>query len=185
MITKENGLRYAKLIHVSVDNGKTENSNKVYIMEELSDGRIKCEYGRVGKALTTEYKPSNKWADIDKTVIILNGGTTNNNPERLGTLNKHLNNLNDNGIVVQSFHEPDLNNALTAICFLVDERVWNRELYLDFKPETLPWSNKKPSEKALSHLEEKNKKNYAHWEEKIGNKRNVFLRDFLPKFRLA
>ena len=34
MITKENGLRYAKLIHVSVDNGKTDNSNKVYIMEE-------------------------------------------------------------------------------------------------------------------------------------------------------
>ena len=66
MITKENGLRYAKLIHVSVDNGKTENSNKVYIMEELSDGRIKCEYGRVGKALTTEYKPSNKWDSVLK-----------------------------------------------------------------------------------------------------------------------
>ena len=52
MITKENGLRYAKLIHVSVDNGKTDNSNKVYIMEELSDGRIKCEYGRVGKNMS-------------------------------------------------------------------------------------------------------------------------------------
>lgn len=66
MITKENGLRYAKLIHVSVDNGKTDNSNKVYIMEELSDGRIKCEYGRVGKAMTTEYKPSSKWSSVYK-----------------------------------------------------------------------------------------------------------------------
>ena len=66
MITKENGLRYAKLIHVSVDNGKTDNSNKVYIMEELSDGRIKCEYGRVGKSLTTEYKPSSKWSSVYK-----------------------------------------------------------------------------------------------------------------------
>ncbi len=66
MITKENGLRYAKLIHVSVDNGKTDNSNKVYIMEELSDGRIKCEYGRVGKNLVTEYKPSNKWDSVLK-----------------------------------------------------------------------------------------------------------------------
>jgi len=64
MITKENGLRYAKLIHVSVDNGKTDNSNKVYIMEELSDGRIKCEYGRVGKNMVTEYKPSNKWDSV-------------------------------------------------------------------------------------------------------------------------
>ena len=66
MITKENGLRYAKLIHVSVDNGKTDNSNKVYIMEELTDGRIKCDYGRVGKSLTTEYKPSSKWDSVYK-----------------------------------------------------------------------------------------------------------------------
>ncbi len=66
MIIKENGLRYAKLIHVSVDNGMTSNSNKVYIMEELSDGRIKCEYGRVGKSLVTEYKPSSKWDSVLK-----------------------------------------------------------------------------------------------------------------------
>ena len=66
MITKENGLRYAKLIHVSVDNGKTDNSNKVYIMEELADGRIKCEYGRVGKSLTTEYKDNSKWSSVYK-----------------------------------------------------------------------------------------------------------------------
>lgn len=64
MIVKENGLRYAKLIHVSVDNGLTSNSNKVYIMEELPDGTIKCEYGRVGKSLTTEFKPSHKWDSV-------------------------------------------------------------------------------------------------------------------------
>jgi poly [ADP-ribose] polymerase len=64
MITKDNGLRFAKLIHVSVDNGKTDNSNKVYIMEELSDGRIKCDYGRVGKSLVTEYKPKAKWDSV-------------------------------------------------------------------------------------------------------------------------
>lgn len=64
MITKENGLRYAKLIHVSVDNGKTDNSNKVYIMEELSDGRIKCDYGRVGKNMATVFKTKNEWDKI-------------------------------------------------------------------------------------------------------------------------
>lgn len=64
MITKENGLRYAKLVHVSVDNGKTEQSNKVYIMEEQTDGRIKCEYGRVGKGMTTVYKQSYEWNKI-------------------------------------------------------------------------------------------------------------------------
>jgi len=66
MITKDNGLRYAKLIHVSVDNGKTGNSNKVYIMEELTDGRIRCDYGRVGKELTIEYKDKSKWDTVYK-----------------------------------------------------------------------------------------------------------------------
>jgi len=64
MIVKENGLRYAKLVHVSVDNGMTDNSNKVYIMEELSDGRIKCDYGRVGKNMTTVYKSKHEWDKI-------------------------------------------------------------------------------------------------------------------------
>ena len=76
MITKENGLRYAKLIHVSVDNGSTSNSNKVYIMEELTDGRIKCEYGRVGKSLVTEYKPSSKWDSVLKQKLSKTKGYT-------------------------------------------------------------------------------------------------------------
>jgi poly [ADP-ribose] polymerase len=76
MIVKENGLRYAKLIHVSVDNGMTSNSNKVYIMEELSDGRIKCEYGRVGKSLVTEYKPSSKWDSVLKQKLSKTKGYT-------------------------------------------------------------------------------------------------------------
>ncbi len=66
MITKDNGLRYAKLIHVSVDNGKTGNSNKVYIMEELADGRLRCDYGRVGEALKIEYKDKSKWDAVYK-----------------------------------------------------------------------------------------------------------------------
>jgi len=76
MIVKENGLRYAKLIHVSVDNGMTANSNKVYIMEELTDGRIKCEYGRVGKSLVTEYKPSSKWDGVLKQKLSKTKGYT-------------------------------------------------------------------------------------------------------------
>lgn len=64
MITKENGLRYAKLIHVSVDNGKTDNSNKVYIMEEQSNNKIKCEYGRVGRDMKVEFKDSYKWDSV-------------------------------------------------------------------------------------------------------------------------
>lgn len=64
MITKDNGLRYAKLIHVSVDNGLTAQSNKVYIMEELGDGKIKCDYGRVGKDMVTVYKSTSEWNKV-------------------------------------------------------------------------------------------------------------------------
>ena len=76
MITKDNGLKYAKLIHVSVDNGKTGNSNKVYIMEELADGRIKCDYGRVGKELTTEYKDRSKWDTVYRQKLSRTKGYT-------------------------------------------------------------------------------------------------------------
>lgn len=61
MITNEKGLRFAKLMHVSVDNGHTDNSNKVYIMEELENGTIKCEYGRVGNSMAVDIKPASKW----------------------------------------------------------------------------------------------------------------------------
>lgn len=64
MIVKEDGLRYAKLIHVSVDNGKTHQSNKVYIMEEQSNGTIKCTYGRIGARMTEVTKGSHEWNKI-------------------------------------------------------------------------------------------------------------------------
>ena len=69
MVTKEDGLRFAKLMHVSVDNGKTNQSNKVYIMTEETDGRIKCEYGRVGSTLSIAYKGSHEWNKIYKQKI--------------------------------------------------------------------------------------------------------------------
>jgi len=69
MITKDGGLKYAKLIHVSVDNGLTAQSNKVYTMEEQTDGQIKCEYGRVGKNLVTVYKSSYEWDKVYKSKV--------------------------------------------------------------------------------------------------------------------
>lgn len=70
MITNKDNLRYAKLIHVSVDNGTTTNSNKVYIMQEQADGRIKCEYGRVGATnLRLEYKNSSEWDKVYKSKL--------------------------------------------------------------------------------------------------------------------
>lgn len=128
----------------------------------------------------------NKWRKKDKTFIILNGGTTNDSisDKWYGSLQKSRDILYANGILFAEFYEPDLNNALTSICFLVDERVWNKELYQDFVPEVLPWSKNKPSEKKLLELENRNKVNYEYWVTKIGGETNAFLRKFLKDKKL-
>ena len=72
-----------------------------------------------------------------KTWIILNGGTTRDvgismeNGIEAGTLNQIRLGLESNNIFHSFFREPDLNYALTAVCFIADERVWNFEKYPD------------------------------------------------------
>ncbi len=132
-----------------------------------------------------------KWAKKDKTFIILNGGTTNDSIDikRQGTLNKHRNTLFLNDIIISSFCEPDLGDQLTAVVFLVDERVWNRELYPDFKSAAYPWSEKgrsyKPLDREVETYEKSEARNKAAWQDKIGGPKNEFLRTFLKDFRLA
>ena len=74
-------------------------------------------------------KAYQKWAKDDKTFIILNGGTTNNNEERYGTLNYAESELYSMGVNIATFHEPDLGDQLTAIVFLVDERIYDYAKY--------------------------------------------------------
>jgi hypothetical protein len=70
-----------------------------------------------------------------------------------------------------------LNDALTAIVFLVDERVFNKKKY----PEP-----KYPAEIGTKELERvPTIKETAAWVKSIGGKKNVFLRNFLMNFRLA
>lgn len=147
-------------------------------------GHCCIEYQQKIKKLPQRESIYNKWATKDKTFIILNGGTTNDNLENYGILQKNRDLLIDNNILFAEFREPDLNNSLTSICFLVDERVWNRDEYPDFVPETIPYSKRKPSEKVLLQLEERNNINYKHWVEKIGGQSNAFLREFLKTKKL-
>jgi hypothetical protein len=135
------------------------------------------QYGHAVVEYTNKYfgdEEYQKWSKVDKTFIILNGGTTNNNESQLGTMNQYLQTLVDNEIKIETFHEPDLGNQLTAIVFLVDERVFNRIKYPDFETSVLG---------ALNTW--KYKREYKGWIKKIGGEKNVFLRDFLKNFRLA
>lgn len=70
-----------------------------------------------------------KWSQKDKTFIVLNGGTTNSDVNKLGTLNGLVGVLQSLGIKYSTFHEPDLGDVLTSVNFLLDERVWDKENY--------------------------------------------------------
>lgn len=138
------------------------------IQQGIQFGHAVVEYG-LDYGHTPEYQ---KWADKDKTFIILNGGTTNDKISTetglpFGTLNNHeLILANELDIPTSRFTEPDLGDQLTAIVFLVDEYVWDTETY----PE--------PEE------------NEAHpiWMDDFSIIQLQFifkLRDFLKGFRLA
>lgn len=153
---------------------------------------------RVGGNMLNVY---NEWANNHKTVILLNGGTTNDNPdittgEYKGTLNQHKETLKINGVTVASFYEPDLGDQLTAVVFLVDERVFNKKDYLDFEDWLFEnykdYLNVKGNKNAYQIAQEVmnsksnyDKEVYQQWVNMIGGEKNVFLRQFLKNFRLA
>ena len=166
----------------------------------------------------------NEWANDHKTVILLNGGTTNKKTTvsrhelweneddglPLGSLNQHALTLDKSGIDFAIFHEPDLGDQLTAVVFIVDERVFNRKDYPNFKDWleekiiSSPVGDLSKDENLIKHynknsyleklinfkefveIEKKNgNDHYFEWTEFLGGKKNVFLRDFLKNFRLA
>lgn len=148
------------------------------IQQAIQFGHGVVEYMRHHYSYCEE-TPCNKWADEDKTFIILNGGTTNNKPESLGTLNKHCTTLQENGVVFSTFQEPDLGDQLTSVNFLVDERVWDKEKY----PDRDLSGNLIISTNMLAvHQTPESEESYT---KRLGGERNVFLREFLKQFRLA
>jgi hypothetical protein len=142
------------------------------IQQGIQFGHAVVEYGLLYWE-TPEYQ---RWAKEDKTFIILNGGTTNSRFSMddglpIGSLNNHLLELDKLGVEVTFFHEPDLGDQLTAVVFLVDDRVWDRVAWPDFDgPNFLP--------------------NYYEWKMKFADTeeeadRIVWLRSFLGNFKLA
>jgi hypothetical protein len=152
------------------------------IQQGIQFGHAVVDYGQSVKGLPNIEEKYNDWANNWKTFIILNGGTTNTNPERLGTLNQHAQTLLQNGVMCQKFHEPDLGDQLTAVVFIVDERVFNKELYPDYVELDI---DENVSSDAREYLLNERKKLYKNWLDYIGGEKNEFLRAFLKNFRLA
>ena len=143
------------------------------IQQGIQFGHAVVEYG-LEFSETPEYQT---WARRDKTFMILNGGTTNNTAFIKGTLNNHYFTLTDRCIRIGEFHEPDLGDQLTAVVFLVDDRVYDKVVWPDYDgpwfadrtPEPTPWWNWKMK--------------FAETEKEADQ--IVFMRDFLKQFRFA
>ena len=149
------------------------------------------------------------WAKYWKTFIILNGGTSNHSMNRYhhdeneyqGTMEDTLEVLMLNEVNLATFYEPDLNDMLSAIVFIIDERVFNRKDYPDFGDwvitnhfsylqDNMMNSNKIERMRKDGYFlngSDKEKKLYSDWVDFVGGEKNVFLRDFLNpnKVKLA
>jgi hypothetical protein len=176
------------------------------IQQSIQFGHAVVEYGQKMKylgehnqSLNTQY---NDWADRWKTFIILNGGTSNHSINRyhqtdepfIGTMESNLITLEQNGVEIATFYEPDLNDLLSAVVFIVDERVFNKKKYPDFEDWVIEnygglINGNGSSYQIARRIKESNSKEdqkiYQSWVKTIGGEKNVFLRDFLKNFRLA
>ena len=126
------------------------------------------------------------WIETDGTWVILNGGTTNSDEDSLhfGTLNQMQHDLENMEIEHSVFFEPDLNDALSAICLFVDEKIFDWKVY----PPRHEWQkavnlvNSKPLN--ASEIQEKMAE-YDSYEDFIGGTQNAFLKDLIWGKKLA
>ena len=162
-------------------------------------GRYCLRYGR--------YDPQHiVWDFLEKfeTWIILNGGTTNDERDfeaiPAGSLNLIGDQLQENDIEFSYMIEPDLNHALTALCIICDERVFNKKDY----PEFVNWlldikmtpEGKEEAGKNNPELwvrlrlypetqQEMFPEYYKEWVRFVGGVKNVFLRELTGDKKLA
>ena len=92
------------------------------IQKGIQFGHAVVEYG-LKHFKDIEYQ---EWANEYKTFIILNGGTTNNTVG--GSIQKTKEVLERLKIKHACFYEPDLNDTLTAVVFIIDSDIFGKEI---------------------------------------------------------
>lgn len=136
------------------------------------------------------------YVEAHKTWIILNGGPTNNNyaPEDIGHMGNIKYELEEIGYNFATFEEPDLNDALSAVCFLASAPVFDYENYPDIdkfaknemKGQISKWAEifrngpvtYADASMAVPEI-------YTKWSKMMGGPENIELRQLLKGKRLA
>lgn len=144
----------------------------------IQAGHCVEEYGDKyhNTALYKEYRKHKTW-------VILDGGVSNNgynlqhefHSEDLGSMELHEAYLIDNEISYASFREPDMNNALTALCFICDERVFDWVNYPIFEK----WLQVNLSED--DNIDVK----YSQWVKFVGGYTNAKIKELIVNKKLA
>lgn len=111
---------------------------------------------------STEYA---QWSTVDKTIIILDGGTY----QEMKEAREFLKSMN---VPYDVFHEPDLGDIVTSFSFLVEDKVWDSKSYPSFEDED-PIDYESDSSDGPTWLQE------------MGGVRNLKLRNFLKSKRLS
>ena len=172
------------------------------IQQAIQFGHAVVEYGQMVKREKNQSisETYDDWADNWKTFIILNGGTSNHvDSEYVGSMEGILEELKKNDITLATFNEPDLNDMLSGIVFIIDEKVFNREVYLDFGDWVMEnhfqyLKNNMLTDRKIERMRkdgyfltgnEDEKKLYSDWVDFVGGEKNVFLRDYLKNAKLA
>lgn len=201
--------------------GNTENLEKrlyFFVPYNLSPIQQAIQAGHAALEYARKYQNDPDFIDFAdnwKTWIILNGGTTNSkllkdsetgwyaNPRTdeapyLGSLDNIAHQLIKNKINYSLFQEPDLNDALTAVCFIADTKVWDWENYPNFRNwlHEQPLDIKDHSELRFKRIKNKSDysdedllaqfaKEYLVWVEFVGGIKNAFLKDLIEGKKLA
>ena len=104
------------------------------------------QYGHAKDEFSIKYgrtKAFKRWLYKDKVYSIKNGGTTNSVS---GGLQTRIKELEERKIKYATFREEDMDNILTSIAFLIDERVFDRDKYPSLEDLAIPgneFENKK------------------------------------------
>lgn len=181
------------------------------IQQAIQAGHAALEYARKFKDDAEFIDYADNW----KTWVILNGGTTNSRKESVdpddrikflgikdipqGTLDKLLRELflfstynKHIKLNFSYFMEPDLNDALTAVCFVADERVFNYEKYPDIADyskdfmDNIEWLKLfKNGPVTHDYVQLQIPAIYDTWVESLGGLKNVFLRSLTRGKKLA
>jgi len=128
------------------------------------------------------------WFKNFKTFILLSGGTSNNglifNPlpctdeTKLGSMELHEKFLIDNKIPYTPFREPDLNNSLSALCFICDNKVFDWENYPSFEKwlKLNPPISEEPFDMEIMK---------SQWTDLVGGEQNAKLKELICGKKLA